>query len=337
MISTRMPVDLVTPKDVVICLTDSGVLYRRDVSDYRVANRSGQGEIQSVPMDGSQPAQMLGANMRDHLFCFSVTGRAYRMMVHDVPLRNRRGEFCCPLSHVEKIAERQIACVVALGSIEKEYFVTLVTQHGVIKRIRVDDIANVRRSGKQIVALAEGDGLVAAGGGRGNFTIALVTKMGAIHRYSESTFPVTGSRAKHHMRLPLDSSDRIVAMVNAKAASQKLIVVTSRGRGHTLVLSTLAISRSGSHSVPIWLKLDGDEFVVGAHLVDDVDEENDENHLLLITESGRMLTQNPAYLPSDSNDTTPITLMPDQCEERVVVSGVTAPTASLRFPLSRIL
>jgi DNA gyrase subunit A len=127
----------------------------------------------------------------------------------------------------------------------------LVTQKGVVKKVRLDAFATVRRDGIIAVSLDEGDELVAAALTGGKDEILLVTRQGKSIRFSEGEVRPFGRTARGVRGIRLRQGDAVAGMVVVEP-EKELLVVLSKGYGkRTLLKEFRRQSRGGTGIIAV--------------------------------------------------------------------------------------
>lgn len=124
----------------------------------------------------------------------------------------------------------------AAGLDQSALFLVMATRRGVVKRIALNAISNVRRSGLIICSLQEGDLLVTARLAREEAEVMMVTEQGKAIRFPAKTVRPQSRAARGMRGMKIEDSDRIVSMDVAIPGS-KLLVLSKNGYGKLTDLS----------------------------------------------------------------------------------------------------
>src|SRR6185295_1616577 len=105
-----------------------------------------------------------------------------------------------------------IARLRSVTSFDPDKFVTILSRQGTIKKIRLDALSNIRRSGLRIMNVREGDELITAHIIDGKQNIFIGTAYGRAICFPEDAFRVMGRAATGVRAIRLKENDYVVGM-----------------------------------------------------------------------------------------------------------------------------
>ena len=104
----------------------------------------------------------LSADTHDNILFFTDRGRVFQTKVYEIPEASRTSKGKLVHNFLEVPTEEKISAVIAYGKDDKGYLV-MVTKQGVIKKTKLEDFGNVRRTGIIAIGLKKDDQLNWAG------------------------------------------------------------------------------------------------------------------------------------------------------------------------------
>ena len=124
--------------------------------------------------------------------------------------------------------EEKIARLRAVSSYDEDKFVTILSRKGIIKKIRLSELANIRRNGLRIMNVREGDELLTAHVTDGKRNIFIGTAYGRAICFPEDQFREMGRTAAGVRAIRLKENDYVVGMeiVDADAV---ILTITENG------------------------------------------------------------------------------------------------------------
>ena len=177
--------DLIPEEDVVVQITNRGIVKRLPVAAFRRQGRGGKGS--SVAVAGNDFVRHLFiASTHTYILFVTDTGKSYWVRVHELPDRTRSaiGQDLRSLLGMTEEAE-QVTAVASLTEFDRDTYLFMATAQGVVKKVRTTDFANARTRGIVAINLDPDDRLVSAMLTDGSSDVVLATRMGYALRFSE--------------------------------------------------------------------------------------------------------------------------------------------------------
>jgi DNA gyrase subunit A len=240
--------DLVQDEAVLISLTDRGYVKRVAASVFRSQSRGGRGVVGHTTKDEDEVVMLVPARSLDSMLFFSDRGKVYSEKVYQIPDADRTGRGI-PLVNVLALgAQERVTAAIAVSDFSAHGFCLLATARGKVKRVNMQEFADVRPSGLIAMSLERGDYLGWARPTSGKDEVILVTEKGQALRYSEKLVRSMGRQAGGVRGIRLAKGDTLTSMdVLEKKAS--LLVVTTRGFGKQTDLEEYAPKGRGTGGV----------------------------------------------------------------------------------------
>jgi DNA gyrase subunit A len=155
--------DLIHREDMVVTVSHHGYVKRVPLSTYRAQKRGGKGRAGMQTREEDFVARLFVASTHTPVLFFSSHGRVYKEKVWRMPLAapQSRGKALINILPLEE-GER-ITTIMPLPEDEAswgELDVMFATTRGTVRRNKLSDFVDVRRSGIIAMKLDEGDGIV---------------------------------------------------------------------------------------------------------------------------------------------------------------------------------
>jgi DNA gyrase subunit A len=250
--------DLIPQEEAIITLTQGGYIKRLKPSTYKTQKRGGKGILGMKTMGEDIIEHFLLANTHDSLLFFTDSGRVFSVSAYEIPEATRVAKGRGLLNFLEISPREKVLAIFALQNKEKqlkEKFLVMVTKNGIIKKTKLEDFKNVRKTGKKAISLSKEDILRKVKETEGSDEIILVTEKGQSIRFDEkevrpmgrAASGVRGIRLRKGKESKLSSSpsagaregDEVIGMeiIKSKTKNQKpkakeyLLVITEKGYG----------------------------------------------------------------------------------------------------------
>lgn len=277
------PRDLIPRREMVVTMTRDGYIKAQQVSDYQAQKRGGQGKKAATMKEGDMIDQLFIANSHDRILCFSDFGRMYCLDVYTLPEGSRTSKGRPIINSVPLAEGERITVVLPIQDFDDDRFVFMATANGVVKKTRLKDFANVRRSGINAAGLDEGDHLIGVAITNGENDIMLFSDAGKAVRFAESDVRPMGRNARGVRGMQLDEGQQIIALLVADDETQTVLTATENGYGKRTEVSEYTRHGRGTKGMIAIQTSERNGKVVAATLVKETDE------IMMLTQKGKIV------------------------------------------------
>ena len=244
--------DLIEEEDMVVVISNRGIIKRIPVSSYRRQVRGGKGAASRL-RGTDFISQIFVGSTHDYVLFITSAGRAYWLKVHELPERTRQtaGQDIRSLLQMEDAEE--VTAVVSLSKFSREEYLFMATARGVVKKVRTSDFSNAKRRGVVAINLdadqgsaGAADHLVAAMLTDGKRDVVLIAASGRALRFAESMVRPMGrvSRGVRGMRLQPD--DHVVGAASNEPG-RRVFIVSQLGYGKCMEFNELTPHGRGTN------------------------------------------------------------------------------------------
>lgn len=228
--------DLIPVEETVLTLTHFGYIKRQPVDVYKSQRRGGRGIIGMSTRDDDFAETMFICSSHDFVMFFTSTGRVYRLKCYEVPEGGRTAKGMNVVNLLPLASEEKVTAMIRVSEFEDDKYLCMVTRKGIIKRTRLDDYSNARKSGLIAIDLDEGDELAWVRMTDGYQSLIVGTRKGMAIRFDENDARVIGRTARGVKALSLDEDDEVIGMSVCRSGGY-LLTVTETGYGRLSELS----------------------------------------------------------------------------------------------------
>ncbi|MEP7293118.1 MAG: DNA gyrase subunit A [Chloroflexota bacterium] len=223
--------DLVRDEEVAILLSRQGYIKRVPSTAYRAQRRGGKGVMGMMTKEEDGVDDIVTANSLDTVLFFTDWGKVYSERAYAIPEAARASKGTMIHSFLALGADEHVTAIVPITSFERDGYFVLATRFGRIKRVDLEDFADVRPSGLIAMSLDEGDTLNWAKQTNGDQHVVLVTENGQSIRFHESKVRAMGRQAGGVNSIRLVGEDVVVGMDVVGEEDTHVLVVTRNGYG----------------------------------------------------------------------------------------------------------
>jgi len=271
--------DLVAQEETIITFSRDGYVKRISPSNFRVQRRGGKGLIGQDVSEEDLLSHFISAKTHDNILFFTNKGRAFQTKVYEIPAASRTSKGKLIQNFLEIPNEETISAIVSYPTENQQLttnnYLVMVTKNGMIKKTRLSDFGNVRRSGLIAITLKD-DILKWVELSSGKDEVILVTANGQSIRFREAQLRPMGRTASGVRAIKLKKDDFVAGLDIIKSSeiksSARFLVVTENGFAKQTFLKEYKIqSRGGSgiKTAKITSKTGG---VVSTHIVTNHEE-----------------------------------------------------------------
>ncbi|MFZ1626808.1 MAG: DNA gyrase subunit A [Candidatus Moraniibacteriota bacterium] len=309
--------DLIPNEEAIVTLTDDGYIKRMNPMVYRVQKRGGKGVIGATTKEEDKIAKVLTIATHDSLMFFTNTGKVFQTKAYEIPESSRTAKGQAVVNFLQLSNEERITAMIALGKDDASKFLFMATTDGTVKKSKLEDFANVRRSGLLAINLEKGDTLNWVAPTTGTDEVIITTESGQAIRFKESDVRAMGRNAAGVRGIKLrTASDHVVAMdVVAKGtANRELLILSENGYGKRSDLKHYKVQKRGGSGIKTMNVTAKTGKLVGAHITSESDAELD---MLVTSEKGIIIRVPFKSVPLLSRVTQGVRVMRPQAGDRV--------------------
>ncbi|GAH68487.1 unnamed protein product, partial [marine sediment metagenome] len=246
--------DLIPKQEAVILLTHDGYIKRMLPTAFRAQERGGRGLIGFDLREEDRVAQLLLANTHDNLLFFTDRGKTFQIKAYEVPKAARISKGKLVHTFLGLSDDERITALIAYPEDKKvrERYLVMATEQGVIKKVRLEEFQNVRKSGIIAITLKSGDVLRWVRLSNTDEEVILATSNGQAIRFKEKDIRTMKRTAAGVRGIALKKGDRVISLDIIKKGSAKdakFLVITARGYGKQTHLSNYKIQRRGGTGI----------------------------------------------------------------------------------------
>ncbi len=265
--------DLIPNEEAILTISQDGYIKRMNPNVYKVQNRGGKGVIGATTREGDVIEKVTSVMTHDNLMFFTNTGKVFQTKAYEIPESSRTGKGQAVVNFLQLAQEEKITAMIPYNKNDGYKFFFMTTIHGVVKKSKIEDFDNVRRSGLIAITLDKGDTLNWVLPSTGTDEISISTAAGQAIRFKEADVRAMGRNAAGVRGIKLKGSDLVVGMdiVLKGQKGNQLLIITENGYGKRTDLAAYKIQNRGGSGIKtanITAKIGK---LVGAHIIN-VDE-----------------------------------------------------------------
>ena len=279
---------LIPVENIVITLTNKGYIKRMLSSHYRTQNRGGVGIKGMTTNEEDFVENLISMTTHDYIMFFTNKGKVYRVKGYEIPEFSRQSKGLPIINLLPLEKEETVKAMLKISADEKEGNILFCTTNGIVKRTKLSEFENIRKTGKIAITLKESDELLSVDKTTGNNEIIIASSNGRMIRFDENEIRIMGRTAAGVKGIELSGGKCVGCEIASE--NQEVLVVTENGYGKRTNINEYRITHRGSKGVKGLNITDKNGNIVAFKLV------TGEEDLMIITDSGMIIRLSVAQI-----------------------------------------
>jgi len=222
--------DLIPEEDCVLTKTVNGYIKRLPADTYNVQNRGGRGITGMTTREEDAVENMFVCSSHDYIMLFSNLGRMYRIKAYEIPEGSRTSKGMNLINILPLMPEEKITIILPASELDEENFIAMVTKKGIIKRTKLSQFRNTRKSGIIAISIDEDDELAFVRMTNGKQNIFIATRDGFAIQFKEENVRAMGRNARGVRAINMREGDMVIDMAITDEDT-RILTVTETGYG----------------------------------------------------------------------------------------------------------
>ena len=303
--------DLIAEEDMVVTISHAGYIKRNATSQYRSQRRGGKGMVGATTREEDFVEHLFVSSTHSYLLFFTSFGRVHWVKVHEIPQGSRTAKGKAIINLLPLGEGENISAFLPVREFKEDTSVVFSTRNGRVKKTDLMAYSNPRTGGIIAISLDDNDEVIGVRMANSNQDILLSTRNGKAIRFSEKDVRPTGRSTQGVKGISLEADDEVVSLAVLNPA-ETLLTVSSLGYGKRSSVDEYRVQSRAGKGVLTMRTTDKTGEVVGVRQV------TDEDHLMLITDSGRIIRLRMRELRTIGRNTQGVRLFDIDPKERVV-------------------
>ena len=243
--------DLIPNEPTVILKTVDGYIKRMSPDNFKSQHRGGKGVSGVTTKEEDTVENIFTTNTHADLMFFTTSGKVFQIKAYEIPETQRTSKGQALVNFLQISSNEKVSTILALEKPVADKYIIMVTEQGTIKKVRIDEFENVRKSGLIAIKLRDGDKSKWAKLSSGKDEIILTTNNGQSVRFNESNIRVMGRNASGVRGIKLKNDDIVVGMdiIKQDKEKYKLLVVSSNGYSKSTDIEEYRIQGRGGSGI----------------------------------------------------------------------------------------
>ena len=307
--------DLISDDDTVIAMTNLGYIKRMSVDNFKSQNRGGKGIKGMQTIDEDFIEDLLMTTNHHYIMFFTNTGRCYRIKTYEIPEAGRTARGTAIVNLLQLQPGEKVTAAIPMREIDDDKYLFMATKGGMVKKTRMCEYSNMRKTGLQAILLREGDELIEVKVTDNTEDIFLATKFGMSIRFKETDARITGRVSYGVIGMKLDEGDEVIGMQMA-SQGEYMLVASEKGYGKRTRISEFKLQLRGGKGLLCYNVTEKTGNLVGMKLLDDGRD------IMLITNEGILIRMGVDDISIIGRNTSGVKLMSIDADSDVRVASI---------------
>lgn len=305
--------DLIEVEEVAITITKHGYVKRLPEDTYRIQKRGGKGIIGLSTREGDYVKDIVITSTHDYLYFFTNRGKVYKIKAYEIPEAKRQAKGTAIINLLPIEAGEKVTKVISIKD-DKNTDDELIfcTKLGKIKKTKISEFDNIRKSGIIAIKLVDGDELIGVSQIIGEEEdIFIVSQKGKAIRFNEDEVRSMGRTATGVRAISLNKDDSIVSM-SIITEEKEIFILSELGYGKMTKTNLYRAQSRAGKGVKTYkiTKKTGD--IVGAQILEKEDE------VMIISKDGAIIRMSATEISTMGRATQGVRIMKLNDGDRVV-------------------
>lgn len=274
--------DLIEEEQCVFTMTQAGYIKRTSASEYAAQSKGGMGKKGITTREEDYVNSVFTASTHDTILFFTDTGKVYKKKGYQIPESGKAAKGTNIVNILQVEGGERVQVMLHVEEMEQESYLVMVTRKGVVKRIALSALKNIRNNGIRAIKMDEDDQLVEVRQTDGTKKILIATHDGMAVCFDENDVRVMGRDAYGVRGIKLRHGDYVIGAARA-TEGKTVLSITENGYGKRTAVEEYRVTNRGGIGIKNYMVTEKTGAVVGIKVVDGSED------LLVVTSAGILI------------------------------------------------
>lgn len=294
---------LIKEETSVITLTHFGYIKRIAADAYRTQKRGGKGLTAMNTREDDFVKYLFVASTHDYITFFTNLGRAYRLKAYEIPEASRTAKGMAIVNLLQLDQGEKVTAVIPVKDYDQELYVLMATKNGLVKKTKLSEYSNIRKTGIQGITLKDDDELIDVRLTDGNNDVIMATRSGLAIRFKEEEARPVGRTSMGVKGIALGKDDYVIGMETIKNDEGYVLAITENGFGKRTEVEEYRCQCRAGKGILTYKTTNKTGHIIGIQIV------NNEEDVMMITDTGVVIRINVKDISILGRNTQGVTLM----------------------------
>ena len=274
--------DLIEEEQCVFTMTQAGYIKRTSASEYAAQSKGGMGKKGITTREEDYVNSVFTASTHDTILFFTDTGKVYKKKGYQIPESGKAAKGTNIVNILQVEGGERVQVMLHVEEMEQESYLVMVTRKGVVKRIALSALKNIRNNGIRAIKMDEDDQLVEVRQTDGTKKVLIATHDGMAVCFDENDVRVMGRDAYGVRGIKLREGDYVIGAARV-TEGKTVLSITENGYGKRTAVEEYRVTNRGGIGIKNYMVTEKTGAVVGIKVVDGSED------LLVVTSTGILI------------------------------------------------
>ncbi|MBO8159701.1 DNA gyrase subunit A [Thermosyntropha sp.] len=240
--------DLIEDSEVVITLSSRGYIKRQPLDAYKAQKRGGKGVTAANTRTEDFSSHVIVTSVLNDILFFTNKGRVFSCKAYQLQESSRQAKGMPLINYIDIKSEERVTTIVAVKDFNSVNSLLMVTKKGIIKKLSLSALTNIRKNGLIAISLHDDDELVGVVRVKEEEKVMIATARGFSIVFGEEQVRQMGRTAAGVKAINLSKDDYVVGIDKYRENGYALFV-TEKGYGKRTELSEFRIQNRGGKGI----------------------------------------------------------------------------------------
>ena len=256
-------IEEVIPEDVVVILSQTGLIKRVPTNSFKVQRKNGKG----IKTKDEAIMSTISTNTTDNLFLFTKKGKMFKIIVDDIPAGTNisKGVHVNTLIKIDTDDEVMAITSLAYGNTAK--YVVFFTKQGLMKKTLLEEYVKTKRgTGIAAIKINDSDSIVNVAFVNEE-QVLVVTKNGMSIRFESKFVNPVGRIAAGVKTIKLDENDEVITGLPIQSETDEVVIISTTGYGKKVSIKDFTLQNRAGKGIMIYRPSAAYGTIVGATIL----------------------------------------------------------------------
>jgi len=304
--------DLIPDESTIVVITKDGYIKRLPPETFKTQSRGGKGVAGLTTKEEDVVEELFVTTTHKDILFFTTRGRVFQLKAYEIPVASRIAKGQSIVNFLQLAPNEKVSSVLSLTGITEDKFLVMCTQQGTVKKITLEQLANVRRSGLITIKLKGDDILSWVDPATDKDEVMLTTSTGQAIRFKGTDLRPMGRSASGVRGIRLKKGSQVIGMDVISDENKKgfVFALSANGTGKLTQLKNYKIQGRGGSGIKT-LKITQKTGSLASSFVVDPNNLPEEitGDLIIISGHGQVIRLPLKSVPTLGRDTQGVRLM----------------------------
>lgn len=242
--------NIIEKKKILILLSYNGYLKIKDTTELKVQHRAGKGKTIFPYLKFNDKIININLGYNDeYLLCFSNHGRLYKIILSKIKNIENRSRGINISNYIKLNQEEKIITTQCINiNNNKNKYITIITNNGLIKITKLNNIIKIKNNGIKIIHLIKNDFVVDVKLINKDAELMIFSNVGRVIRFLSKKIKITGRQSQGVAAIKLNKNENIICLVIPEK-NCKILTVTENGYGKCTKIEDYKITNRGGKGI----------------------------------------------------------------------------------------